>query len=174
MPYLTKEEVQTLHPLGGTPLSLAVYHDIQWWNQIVLPGFPNPIKLKFNDRIRNRMPANIRNGKGIYIFCIEPKHPFTPKIKHILYVGRVRAGRTGYNFFRRFNYYVNAIGNKKSKRNIMRLTNLWPDFTYVYYFDLTNLTDSRIAQIERLLYSKIVPPLNEFLEGEARATRQFC
>jgi len=90
-----------------------------------------------------------------------------------LYVGRVQEGNTNFNFFRRFYGYVKAIGNRSSARNKMRLTNLWPNHTYVYYFDLSDRSDEEIREIENIIINKIVPPLNEALEGEARLTRQF-
>lgn len=174
MAYLTHNEILTLYPFGP-PYRLMVYHDPSWWNDIINHHLPVPVRIKFDVNIRGLMPNNIHNGKGIYMFFLEPSHPFPDDIfiRHLLYVGRVQGGRTNYNFFRRFYSYVNAIGNKKAARNIMRLTNLWPDNTYVYYFDLSTRTDLDIVNIEQNIFNKIVPPLNEELHGTSRLTRQF-
>ncbi len=55
----------------------------------------------------------------------------------------------------------------------MRLTNCWPNNTFVYYFDLSTKTDEEIINIEKNIFNNIIPPLNEELHGEARLTRQF-
>ncbi len=175
MAYLTHKEILLANPFNGAPHRMVVYHNPDWWNQIVNPNLGTPIRLKFDENIRNNMPDNIHNGKGIYMFFLEPNHPFPNDIlmRHILYVGRVQEKTSNFNFFKRFYYYVSAIGNRTVARNIMRLTNLWPDHTYVYYFDLSNKTDIEIVNIEKNIFNKIVPPLNEELHGEARLTRQF-
>ena len=154
---------------------MVVYHDPDWWNEILNHNLPNPVRLKFDENIRNHMPQNIHDGKGIYMFFLEPVHPFPDQVlmRHLLYIGRVQEGQTSFSFFRRFYKYVSAIGNKTVARNTMRLTNLWPDHTYVYYFDLSDRTDEEIVSIEQNIFNKIVPPLNEELHGEARLTRQF-
>ncbi len=174
MPYLSHDEILNLYPFGP-PYRLAVYHDPNWWNEVVNHNLPAPVRLKFDENIRNRMPQNIHDGKGIYMFFLEPNHPFPNNISmcHLLYVGRVQEGQTNYNFFKRFYKYVKAIGNKAVARNTMRLTNLWPNHTYVYYFDLSARTDDDIVNIEQNIFNKIVPPLNEELHGQARLTRQF-
>jgi len=174
MPYLTHDEILNLYP-NGSPYRLVVYHDPNWWNEIINHNLPVPVRLKFDESIRGQMPQSIHHGKGIYMFFLEPNHPLPNNIfiRHVLYVGRVQGGQTNFNFFQRFYRYVKAIGNKAGARNIMRLTNLWPDNTYVYYFDLSTRTDNDIVDIEKNIFNKIVPPLNEELHGEARLTRQF-
>lgn len=174
MPYLTHDEILLAYPFGA-PYRLAVVHDPNKWNLILNHNLGTPVRLKFDEDIRINMPANIHRGKGIYMFFLETNHPF-PKdvlIRHLLYIGRVQKGTTNYNFFQRFNSYVKAIGNKTVARNVMRLTNLWPDYTYVYYFDLSGRTDNEIVDIEKNIFNNIIPPLNEELHGEARLTRQF-
>lgn len=174
MPYLTRLEILQAYPENST-YRMSVHHEPDKWNNILNHNLGTPIRLKFDENIRDNMPANIHNGKGIYMFFLEPSHPFPSSIlmRHLLYVGRVREGNTNYSFFKRFYRYVEAIGNKDSARNIMRLTNLWPDHTYVYYFDLSAKTDTEISDIESNIFNNIIPPLNEELHGGARITRQF-
>lgn len=174
MPYLTHEEILLAYP-WGPPYRMSIYHNPNWWAEIINHNLINPVRMKFDENIRENMTDDIHSGKGIYMFFLEPNHPFPEdiRIKHLLYVGRVQSGETNFNFFRRFYKYVNAIGDRTVARNTMRLINLWPDHTYVYYFNLSNRTDAEIVEIERNIYNKVVPPLNEALEGEARLTRQF-
>jgi hypothetical protein len=174
MAYLT--EAQVMGAYNFAPVHrMSIMHNPAWWVQLQNFNLPNPVKLIFDENIRTNMPPGIRNGKGIYMFCIEPEHNFAINIslKHLMYVGRVQAGTTNFNFFRRFNDYVNAIGNLTTAKNKMRLTNLWPGLMFVYFFDLSNRTDQDIIIIENEIINKVVPPLNEALEGEARLTRQF-
>jgi hypothetical protein len=173
MPYLSESEVRDAFPDSGAPLKLSVYHKIEWWDDIVLPiPLPAPIKLPFNDTIRGIMPANLVTGKGLYFFFIEPQHPLNLSINHLVYIGRVLGGaHNTHNFRVRFREYVDAIGNLTVKRNTMRMANLWPNKTHVYFFELNHFTDNQIADIEDLLIQKIVPPLNEKLSGTARQTR---
>jgi hypothetical protein len=174
MAYLTHNEVLLAH-ISGAPYRLSNYHDPNWWNKIKNHKLPNPIKLKFDDKMRGLMPKNIKKGKGIYMFFLETSHPFPEDVytRHILYVGRVLEGASNHSFFKRMNHYVNDIGNKNSARNRMRLANLWPDNTYVYFFDLSKRTDFDIIDIEKNIFNNIVPPLNEELHGEARGTRKL-
>ena len=174
MDYLTKDEVK-LATIGGEPYLLLNFHSPKWWNRIINNKLPKPIKLKFDKKIRRRMPQNIKKGKGIYMFFIETNHPFPEDVymRHILYVGRVQKGNTDYNFFKRFYMYVKDIGNKNSARNRMRLTNLWPNLTYVYFFDLSDRTDSEIVNIEKNIFNNICPPLNEELHGDSGKTRKL-
>lgn len=173
MPYLTETEVRDAFPDSGPPLRLSVYNKIEWWDEIILPiPLPAPTRLTFDDTIRNIMPANLRNSKGLYFFFIEPEHPLNLNISHLVYIGRVLGGaQNNHNFHTRFREYVNAIGNKTVKRNTMRMTNLWPNKTHVYFFELNHFTDAQIEFYEDLLIQKIVPPLNEKLSGTARQTR---
>lgn len=174
MSYLTQEEILLAYPFGP-PYRMAVAHNPNWWSEIIDHNLETPVKIKFDSNVRENMPDEIHNGKGIYMFFLEPDHPFPEEagIKHLLYVGRVQAGVSNHNFFKRFYKYVKAIGNRSVARNTMRLTNLWPDHTYVYYFNLSDRSDLEIKNIESNIFNKIVPPLNEALEGEARLTRQF-
>lgn len=96
-----------------------------------------------------------------------------PKIKHLIYVGRVLAGRTGFNFFKRLYHYVKDIGNRNAARNRQFLTNLWPEYTYVYFYCFDDKTDEEIIEIEKLLINKIVPPLNNEFIGIANRTRDL-
>ncbi|MFE3849295.1 hypothetical protein ACFX5D_15120 [Flavobacterium sp. LB3P45] len=173
MPYLTESEVRDAFPHSAAPLKLSVYHRIEWWDEIILPvPLPAPIRLTFTDTIRNTMPVNIRNGKGLYFFFLEPEHPINLNISQLVYIGRVLGGALdNHNFYLRFREYVNAIGNRAVKRNTMRMTNLWPNKTYVYFFELNHFTDAQIVVYEDLLIQKIVPALNEKLSGIARQTR---
>jgi hypothetical protein len=168
---LTPQEIADVHI--GSVHGLSYIHYPKNWGNIDLQNFPAPFVLQFNASIRDNMPNQIKNGKGIYMFFLEPNHPFSPELRHLLYVGRVRAGGTNYNFFQRFYQYVNSIGNKAESSNKMKLTNLWPDHTYVYFYCLDNETDARIVEIESMLYNSLVPPLNDRLEGDAKQTRDF-
>lgn len=174
MPYLTHDEILLTYPFGA-PYRFMVYHDPTKWKHILNHNLGSPIKLKFDEHIRDNMPENIRKGKGIYMFFVEPNHPLHQDvfIKHLLYVGRVQSGGSDHNFYKRFFKYLKAIGNRNSALNIMRLTNCWPDNTFVYYFDLSARTDDEIINIEKNIFNNIIPPLNEELHGEARLTRKF-
>jgi hypothetical protein len=48
------------------------------------------------------------------ILVLEPEYPFSPSIKHLVYIGIVRGGETDYNFFKRFDEYKNLRGNSNS------------------------------------------------------------
>lgn len=157
----------------GTIYTCTYIHYPEFWSHISLPHFPTPIVIKFDSSIRDNMPANIKAGKGIYMFFLEPNHPFNPELRHLLYVGRVLRGTSNHNFHKRFNGYVNSIGDKTISSNKVKLTNLWPDHTYVYFYCLDHETDERIAEIESMLYNSLIPPLNSKLEGEAKQTRDF-
>jgi hypothetical protein len=174
MAYLTHDQILKVY-FNGPPYRMVVYHDPNLWKKITNHKLPTPVKIKFDSNVRNAMPPNIKKGKGIYMFFLEPNHnlPSDVEMKHLLYIGRVQEGKTKFNFYRRFYAYVNDIGNLKAPRNRMRLTNLWPDHTYVYYFDLSHKTDKQIKDIEKNLFNNIIPPLNEELHGASRLTRQF-
>ncbi|CAM1341670.1 hypothetical protein [Tenacibaculum aestuarii] len=174
MSYLTLDEVK-LATIGGPPYLLANYHSPDWWKLIKNHNLPKPVKIKFDDKIRSNMSSNLKVAKGIYMFFLETTHSFPPDIymRHILYVGRVIEGASGHNFHKRMYHYVKDIGNKKAARNRMRLANLWPDNTYVYFFDLSKRDDKDIKDIETNIYNHIVPPLNEELHGESRMTRKL-
>lgn len=174
MKYLTPNEIRLAY-LSGSLFGLFNYHDPQKWQEILNHKLPKPVKLKFDKNIRKKMPASIKNSHGIYMFFLETSHPFPPDIymRHILYVGRVQKGTSSHTFFKRMYAYVQDIGNKKAARNRMRLTNLWPNHTYVYFFDLSDRQDKEIREIESNIYDNIIPPLNEELTGDSRLTRQL-
>lgn len=157
----------------GTMYGLPYIHYPLFWNNIVLPAFPAPVVLQFNNSIRDNMSNQLKQSKGIYMFFLEPNHPFNPELRHLLYVGRVEAGTTNHNFYKRFYDYVASIGNKTKSSNKVKLTNLWPNHTYVYFYSLNNETDAQVAEIESMLYNSLIPPLNNRLEGEAKQTRDF-
>jgi hypothetical protein len=131
--------------------------------------FSSPVKLKFNELIKENMNS-IKASKGIYMFFIEPDFPFLPPANYLVYIGRVTKGNT---FFKRFYDYTSSIGERNKRRNIQLLTNLWPDKTWVYFYPLSE-TDQRISEIEKMLFNNIVPPLNADLTAKgARNSRSI-
>lgn len=168
MPTLTLQELNSVNPekIYDLPLTL----NINLWNGISLPiSLPSPVKIEFNNSIRNVLPLTIKNKKGIYMFMVEPQFPFDPDIKYPIYIGRVYKTNT---FFKRFYEYVNCIGNYNVKRNRQLMTNAWPLKTFVYYYVLNN--DTEIELIEKELVDKIIPPLNNmFYLKEATNTRSL-
>ena len=168
MEALSLEDLNNINPEKIYKLPLVL--NIQLWSKINLPFIlPNPVKLEFNDKIRENMPINVKNKKGVYIFLVEPKLPFQPDIKYLIYIGRVMKGNT---FFKRFYEYVDAIGNVNSKRNRQLMTNAWPKKTHVYFYPMTNNKD--IEFIEEELVDRVIPPLNnKFFLKEAQNTRSI-
>ncbi len=168
MNVLTLDQLNNINPekIYDLPLTL----NINLWDSLSLPiTLPVPIKIEFNDNIRDNMPTTLKSKKGIYFFVVEPNFPFFPTINHLLYIGRVIKGNT---FFKRFYEYVKAIGVQNTKRNRQLMTNAWPNKTYVYYFALNN--DTHIESIEKELIDKIIPPLNnKFSIKEATNTRSL-
>ena len=152
---------------------LNVIHNPNLWTQINVSNLPIPIKVKFDENIKVNIPNNIKNHKGIYMFMIEPNHPFEPSIKNLVYVGRVRSGTTGFSFVKRFNDYSSLIGNSNGSLNKVLLTNLWPNHTFVYFFELNSLTDEEISEIEDNLIKNIIPPLNSAIGGKTEQTRNL-
>jgi hypothetical protein len=154
---------------------LNVIHHPDFWQSLNLPltPLPPPTKVKFDENIKINMPASIRQNKGIYMFFLEPNHPFTPLINHLVYVGRVRQGTTNFSFLKRFDEYQKQIGNVNGSLNKVLLTNLWPDHTYVYFYSMNSLTDSDIATIEDEIIKKIIPPLNSKIGGKTEQTRNL-
>ena len=152
---------------------LNVIHQPDLWNSLNIPRLPIPTKVKFDEDIKTNMPQAIKNNKGLYMFFLEPLHPFEPTINHLLYIGRVREGQTNFNFFKRFDEYKNQIGNINGSLNKVLLTNLWPDYTHVYFYSLDNLTDDEIARIEDEIIKKIIPPLNSKIGGKTEQTRNL-
>jgi hypothetical protein len=162
MPALSLEQINAQNPekVYDLPLTLNIQH----WNAIALPiALPLPQKFAFDEGIRDRLPDTLKYKKGIYMFVVEPSFPFTPRIDYLLYIGRVKNNNT---FFSRFYKYVKSIGTNYAQRNIQLLTNLWPDRTYVYFFDI-NSTDEIITEVEKQLVRFIIPSLNNalFIEG---------
>ncbi|MGI4822613.1 MAG: hypothetical protein ACRYFV_15495 [Janthinobacterium lividum] len=170
MPVLTRDELNGLNPDKLYRLKFVLHYE-QWSNldPTILSHLHSPVKLKFDDNIRNSLGA-IKNKKGVYIFMIEPDFPNVPTSNYLVYVGEVTAGNT---FFKRFYDYVSAIGDRNKRRNIQLLTNLWPDKTWVYFYELS-LTDAEIEAIESNLYDNIIPPLNnKFKAKKAKNSRSL-
>lgn len=151
---------------------LNVIHHPEMWQSLSISNLPNPVKIKFDGDIKNNMDSSIKTKKGLYMFFLEPNHPFKPAINHLLYVGRVRAGDTNFNFFKRFDEYKSQIGNINGSLNKVLLTNLWPDYTYVYFYPLDE-EDEEISRIEDEIIKKIVPPLNSKIGGKTEQTRNL-
>ena len=156
MPVLTIDELSELNP-DKTYLLPFVLHYHQWkkLDSKHMAILNKPIKIQFDSNIRNKM-GGLKTKKGIYMFIVEPEFPFIPSVNYLVYVGRVMGKNT---FFSRFYEYVTAIGNKKVRRNIQLLTNLWEAKTWVYFYELA-LSDIQIAQIEQNIFDNIIPPLN--------------
>lgn len=171
MPVLTLEEIN--NEFLEKAYQLPILHNPNWWAEIDIDDLPLPERVEFNEKIKENIPQAIQSNKGIYMFFVEPNHPFTPEVKHLMYIGRVREGKTGFNFIRRLDDYQKAIGNRNERRNIQLLTNLWPNHTYVYFYSLNQLTDDEITTIEDTLINKIVPPLNNKFSGRARQAQQL-
>lgn len=170
MPVLSKHELIDLNPDKIFNLKFVLHFEL--WRSLditLLSHLKNPIKLEFNEKIRENL-GPLKDKKGIYFFFIEPDLPIIPKIDYFVYVGRVSAGNT---FFERFYEYVTSIGNKNNRRNIQLLTNLWPGKTWVYFFELS-LTDDEISAIEINIYDNVVPPLNnKFKSKKTRNSRSL-
>ena len=168
MKALSLEELNEINPEKIYKLPLILNTNL--WVTINLPfTMPNPVKIEFDDRIRDNMPSSVKNKKGVYIFLVEPKLPFQPDIKYLIYIGRVMKGNT---FFKRFYEYVDAIGNINAKRNRQLMANAWPKKTQVYFYPMTN--NKHIEFIEEELVDKIIPPLNnKFFLKEAQSTRSI-
>lgn len=116
-------------------------------------------RFKFDEHICKILPQT----KGIYIFYVEPEFPFLPETRYLMYVGKVTGTNT---FSNRFHEYVSSIGNIDTRKNIMLLTNLWPEKTWVYVYSL-NLSDKEIEAIEDNLIDNIVPPLNNRVKAKS-------
>jgi len=157
MGVLNRQELSDLNPEKIYSIGTFVLHPELWAkiDKKFVKILNNPIKIKFNDQIRTKL-GKLKDKKGIYIFFIEPNFPFVPATSYLMYVGRVISNNT---FHKRFYDYVSAIGSRTHRRNIQLLTNLWPDKTWVYFYDLS-VNDQEIAKIEEILYNNICPPLN--------------
>lgn len=162
MPALTLQQINNANPEQNYNIKSFVLNINTWGNIRADLGrlFLNGIKLKFDENIRNNLPRS----KGIYIFYIEPDFPFSPETRYLMYVGKVAGKDT---FYKRFYEYVKAIGNLDQRKNIMLLTNLWPNKTWVYVYSLDDATDDEIEAIEDNLIDNIVPPLNNKVKAKA-------
>lgn len=152
---------------------LPVIHNPDKWKKISIPILPNPIKVKFDLNIITSIPTSIADSKGIYMFFLEPSHPFAPELRHLLYIGRVKEGKTSFSFKKRMYDYRSVIGDVNNPLNRVLLTNLWPDYTFVYFYNLDNMTDQNIEDIEQNLFENIVPPLNSRIGGKTEQTRNL-
>lgn len=109
--------------------------------------------------------------KGIYTFVLEELEFHSIfKASYLLYIGKVEKTNS---FKNRFYTYRNSIGKEEGATNVMKLTNLWPDNTYVYFFEIDN--DDEIVQIEKILVNKIKPYFNEqyYSEGTVNTTSLY-
>ncbi|EDP97375.1 hypothetical protein U8527_03450 [Kordia algicida OT-1] len=170
MPALSLDELNSVNPEKIYDLPLTMNIDL--WNRFNLPiVLPNPVKIAFDENIRENLPRNIKNKKGIYMFVVEPNFPFSPEINYLIYIGRVINNNT---FFKRFYEYVKAIGNMNIKRNRQLMANAWYGSTNVYFYDLSEISDNDIADIENQLVNYIIPPLNvQYRIDEAQNTRSL-
>jgi len=110
-------------------------------------------KLKFEYGITDLLSAK---SKGFYIFTIEDFKFPSIDFRYLLYIGRVVKTNS---FKNRFYIYRNSIGDESAIENVMLLTNLWPDNTYVYFFEVKN--DKEIEEVEKILVNKLRPYFNE-------------
>ena len=171
MDVLTLKEINNSFP--EKVYQFLILHNPEWWEEIDLEELPTPDRVKFDSNIQSNIPGGIRENKGIYMFFLEPKQPFEPDVKNLIYIGRVKEGTTNFNFHKRFYDYVKNIGKLNASRNKVLLTNLWPNHTYVYFYSLNQKTDDEITEIEDILIKKILPPLNFKIGGKAGQTRQM-
>lgn len=146
---LNNDNPEQIYNIETFVLNLQSWRDVKDDLRVL---FQNGQRFKFDEHIQDSLPKT----KGIYIFFVEPQFPFQPEVRYLMYVGKV----TGSNSFKnRFSDYVSGIGSHSKRRNIQLLTNLWPDKTWVYVYEL-DLTDNEIEQIEDNLIDNIVPPMN--------------
>ena len=122
-------------------------------NALNLLTFTRVQRLKFEYNITSHLATR---RKGFYVFTIEDLGFPSIDFKYLLYIGR--AYKTN-SFKKRFYKYRNSIGDSSAVENIMLLTNLWPDNTFVYFFELIN--DAEIQEIEKILINKLRPNFNE-------------
>lgn len=168
MAVLTLEELNNDNPEKVSRIESFVLNHKFWINvrKDLSILFQKGKKYKFNKNIQSVLPST----RGIYIFYVEPEFPFLPEVRYLMYVGRVIGSNT---FKKRFSEYVSAIGSHKGRRNIQLLTNLWPDKTWVYVYEL-NLADEEITAIEDNLIDNIIPPMNnKFKSTEAKNSRSI-
>jgi len=76
----------------------------------------------------------------------------------LLYVGKAMKSNT---FKNRFYKYRDKIDNENDlvPQNVLMLTNLWPEHTYVYCYPMTD--DKDIHRIEKVLINRLRPAFNE-------------
>lgn len=168
MAVLSLEELNNDNPEKVFRIESFVLNHQSWINvrKDLTILFQKGKKFKFDEKIQSALPST----RGIYIFYVEPEFPFLPETRYLMYVGRVIGSNT---FKKRFYKYVSAIGNHAVRRNIQLLTNLWPDKTWVYVYEL-NLTDEEITAIEDNLIDNIVPPMNnKFKSTKAKNSRSI-
>ncbi|HVX01182.1 MAG TPA: GIY-YIG nuclease family protein [Candidatus Babeliaceae bacterium] len=110
-------------------------------------------KLKFENQITDSLTLK---DKGIYLFVLEHVLVQTISLNYLLYIGK--AYKTN-SFKQRFYAYRSAIGSTQSKKNILMLTNLWPNSTFVYFVKITD--NQSIEDVEKILINKLRPPFNE-------------
>lgn len=94
--------------------------------------------------------------KGFYVFVIENMDMAPLNFCYLLYIGKVTKSDS---FKNRFYNYRNSINKIESVKNILMLTNLWPDNTFVYFFEIAD--DSQIDDIEKVMINRLRPPFNE-------------
>ena len=166
MAVLSLEELNNINPEKIYNIKSFVLNINTWENlrNDLTMLLKNGKRFLFDENIRNSLPLT----KGIYMFFIEPCFPFLPETRYLMYVGRVIGSNTFYN---RFNDYVSSIGNKDKRRNIQLLTNLWPNKTWVYVYEL-DLSDDEITAIEDNLIDNIVPPLNNKFKAKSAQKRR--
>jgi hypothetical protein len=94
--------------------------------------------------------------KGFYAFVLEDMNFPGLNLAYLLYIGKVEKTNS---FKNRFYTYRNAIGKSEAAKNVVKLTNLWPDHTFVYFFELQD--DAEIKDVEKILINKLKPHFNE-------------
>jgi hypothetical protein len=160
MPPLSRDELISINPQSIYKIETFILN-VEAWNNLdysILNCLVNPRKFFFDENILNSLP----NTKGIYFFMVEPNFLFIPHANYLMYVGRVLGGNT---FKKRFYDYVSCIGKRNVARNKQLLTNLWPNKTWVYIFELAT-TDDVIKKIERNLFNSIIPPMNNSFNAD--------
>ncbi|GAB3571579.1 hypothetical protein GCM10027578_30100 [Spirosoma luteolum] len=113
----------------------------------------NVERFPFEYNITDRLS---RQKKGFYVFVIEDMDMSPLSFCYLLYIGKVTKSD---NFKNRFYGYRNSIGKAEAVKNVLMLTNLWPDNTFVYFFEVSQ--DHEIDEIEKVMVYKLRPPFNE-------------
>jgi hypothetical protein len=160
MAVLSRDELINLNPQSIYRIGTFILN-IEAWNNLdsdLLNCLNESKRFLFDEQIIGSLPET----KGIYFFMVEPEFNFMQNANYLMYVGRVMNKNT---FRLRFYDYVRCIGNRNVARNKQLLTNLWPNKTWVYIFEL-NVTDEQIFNIERNLIDSIIPPMNNSFSAE--------